>query len=216
MRDWRGCRITNHSTLCATVEIRHATHKAHTVVDYSPSLFEVNSAFFKSLSTYGTSIRWCSYLQPAAQNDSMTEEQQLQEQHQPSLFVSASPYQDNRLLCLPVVDLDEASKWYSYHFDMTEVERCPDGSDDNAPRVVLERDGVRLGFAVNGGDASQEGAAIQVSNISKMRDELESRGAKIANWRVDERDGKKLQVFFVAAPDGLCYYFYEPIDSTAG
>jgi hypothetical protein len=29
---------------------------------------------------------------------------------------------------------------------------------------------------------------------------------------VDERDGRKLQVFFVAAPDGLCYYFFEAID----
>ncbi|MYK41163.1 MAG: VOC family protein, partial [Gemmatimonadetes bacterium] len=33
------------------------------------------------------------------------------------------------------------------------------------------------------------------------------------NWRVDERDGKKYQVFFVVAPDGLCYYFYQPIEN---
>jgi len=32
------------------------------------------------------------------------------------------------------------------------------------------------------------------------------------NWRVDEQDGKKRQVFFVVAPDGLCYYFFQPID----
>jgi hypothetical protein len=42
--------------------------------------------------------------------------------------------------------------------------------------------------------------------------ELESRAVKIANYRVDERDGKKLQVFFVMAPDGLCYYFHQPIE----
>ena len=34
----------------------------------------------------------------------------------------------------------------------------------------------------------------------------------IANWRVDERDGRKYQVFFVVGPDGLCYYFHQPID----
>jgi hypothetical protein len=28
---------------------------------------------------------------------------------------------------------------------------------------------------------------------------------------VDERDGKKYQVFFVVAPDGLCYYFHQRI-----
>ena len=26
-----------------------------------------------------------------------------------------------------------------------------------------------------------------------------------------ERDGEKFQVFFVVAPDGLCYYFHQPI-----
>ena len=41
--------------------------------------------------------------------------------------------------------------------------------------------------------------------------ELESRGVNVGNWRVDQRDGQKLQVFFAVAPDGLCYYFHEPI-----
>jgi hypothetical protein len=50
-----------------------------------------------------------------------------------------------------------------------------------------------------------------VSDIHAARAELESRGVKIGDWRVDERDGKKFQVFFVVAPDGLCYNFYQPI-----
>ena len=44
-----------------------------------------------------------------------------------------------------------------------------------------------------------------------LKDELESKGLKIGNWRIDERDGEQLQVFFVVAPDGLCYYFHEPV-----
>ena len=28
------------------------------------------------------------------------------------------------------------------------------------------------------------------------------------NWRVDERDGERYPVFFVVAPDVLCYYFH--------
>jgi len=123
-------------------------------------------------------------------------------------FKSASPYQ-NDVLALPVTDLDTASSWYCQHFGMTEAER----HQNPVPTVILERDGTRIGFAINGGDASQDGAAVLVTNIQKLRDELESRGTKIGNWRVDERDGKKLQVFFVVAPDGLCYYFYEPLDS---
>lgn len=121
-------------------------------------------------------------------------------------FRSASAYQDD-VLALPVTDLDTASKWYSKHFGMTEIER----HETPVPTVILERDGTRLGFAINGGDASQDGAAIRVMNIQRMKDELESTGISIANWRIDERDGQKLQVFFVIAPDGLCYYFHEPI-----
>ena len=53
---------------------------------------------------------------------------------------------------------------------------------------------------------------ILVSDIRRARDELESKGINVRNWRIDERDGKKLQVFLVAAPDGLCYYFHQPLD----
>ena len=122
-------------------------------------------------------------------------------------FQSASPYQED-VLALPVEDLDTAAQWYSRHFGMVEVER----RESPVPTVVLERDGMRLGFAINGGDASQDGAAIRVDNIGQIKDELEANGVSIGNWRIDERDGQKLQEFFVVAPDGLCYYFHEPID----
>jgi len=121
-------------------------------------------------------------------------------------FDAAFPYQKD-VLALPVTDLDAASAWYSTHFGMTEVER----RDRPVPTVILERDGIRIGFAINGGDATQDGAAIRVTNIQKIMEELTANGAKVGNSRVDERDGKKLQVFFVVAPDGLCYYFHEPI-----
>ncbi len=123
------------------------------------------------------------------------------------LFEKAFPYGDN-VLALPVSDLEAAVKWYGEHFGLVEVER----KAEPQPTVIMERDGTRIGFSVNGGDSSQEGAAILVSDIHAAQAELESRGVKIGNWRVDERDGKKLQVFFVVAPDGLCYYFHQPID----
>jgi hypothetical protein len=91
---------------------------------------------------------------------------------------------------------------------MVEVER----RQRPVPTVVLERDGTRLGFATSGGDPSQDGAALLVSNIRGLKDELERKGAKVGNWRVDERDGQEYQVFFVVAPDGLCYYFHELIE----
>jgi catechol 2,3-dioxygenase-like lactoylglutathione lyase family enzyme len=121
-------------------------------------------------------------------------------------FKNAFPYQKD-VLALPVSDLDAASGWYSAHFGMTEIER----RTQPVPTVILERDGTRLGFAINGGDASQDGAAVLVSNISSIKDELERNGTPIGDWRVDERNGQKFQVFFVVAPDGLCFYFHEPV-----
>lgn len=123
-------------------------------------------------------------------------------------FVNAFPFQDN-VLALPVNDLGTTSAWYCEKFGMSEVER----TNSPNPTVILERDGTKIGFAINGQDPTQDGAAILVRDISKIRDELHARGVETGNWRVDERDGEKLQVFFVVAPDGLCYYFHEPLNS---
>ena len=119
-------------------------------------------------------------------------------------FEAAFPYQES-LFTLPVSDLDRASEWYRSHFGMTEVERR-----DDPPTVVLERDGVQLGFAVTGQDPGQDGAAIRVADIEAAAADLASRGVEIGDRRVDERDGKAFDVFFVVAPDGLCYYFHAP------
>lgn len=123
------------------------------------------------------------------------------------LYKAAFPYADD-VLALPVKDIEEAAQWYTETFGLTEVERRPQPN----PTVILERDGVQLGFAINGGDPAQEGASISVTDIHRAKAELEARDVKISNWRIDERDGRKLQVFFVVAPDGLCYYFNQPIE----
>ena len=114
-------------------------------------------------------------------------------------FRGAFAYQKD-VLALPVTDLNAASEWYSEHFGMTEVER----RDQPVPTVILERDGTRIGFAITGGDPAQDGAGVLVSSIRNLKAELEAKGAKIGNWRVDEWEGgQKYQVFFVVAPDGL-------------
>lgn len=123
------------------------------------------------------------------------------------LFLAAYPFADD-VLNLPVADIEQTVLWYGDAFGLDEIER----RESPEPAVIMARDGTRLGFAVNGGDASQEGAAILVSDIQRARDEIEAKGIKTGNWRVDERDGEKFQVFFVVAPDGLCFYFHQPID----
>jgi catechol 2,3-dioxygenase-like lactoylglutathione lyase family enzyme len=142
---------------------------------------------------------------------------------QAAMFVKVFPYQDN-VLALPVKDLDEASRWYVHHFGMTEVARMPPSAttegatagDASLPTVTLERDGTRIGFCINGGDASQDGAAILVSNIRGLHDEWKSRGLvaeRMGDLRVEERDGQKFHVFSVVAPNGLCFYVHEPMVS---
>lgn len=122
-------------------------------------------------------------------------------------FKAAYPFQED-VLALPVEDIDRAAEWYGERFGLREVER----RQSPVPTVILERDGARIGFAVNGGDASQDGAAILVEDIPRVRDELEAKGVSTGNWRIDERDDGKYQVFFVVAPDGLCYYFHERVE----
>ena len=123
-----------------------------------------------------------------------------------ALFEKAFAYGDD-LLALPVADLDAATEWYARHFGMVEVDR----PSRPQPTAIMERDGMRIGFSVNGGDSSQDGAAIRVSDIHAARAELEHSGLTIGDSRIDERDGKKLEVFFVVAPDGLCYYFHQAV-----
>lgn len=122
------------------------------------------------------------------------------------LFAAAFPFVDD-VLGLPVEDLDRAVAFYAGAFGLTEVERrrAP-------PTVIMERDGVQIGFSINGGDASQDGAAILVTDIHRARAEIEANGIEVGEGRIDERDGESFQVFFVVAPDGLCFYFHQPID----
>lgn len=119
-------------------------------------------------------------------------------------FIAAFPYQKD-VLDLPVADLS-ISSWYCKHFGMTEVARS-----DEPPTAILERNGTKLGFAVNGDDPTQEyGAAILVRNIHQLKSELDDVGVHTGDFKVEERDGVKRDVFFVVAPDGLCFYFYQP------
>ena len=122
------------------------------------------------------------------------------------LFLSAGPYQDD-VLALPVDDLDKAAAFYGSGFGMTEVSRAA----EPVPTVILERDGVQIGFAIIGGGASNDGAAVAVTDLARARQQLESNGIAAGETQDDKRDGKQFKAFFVVAPDGLCYYFYEEV-----
>ena len=73
--------------------------------------------------------------------------------------------------------------------------------------AVLGRDGIRIGLAENGGDPNQEGCFFEVDNVEAAFEELKSNGLgkEEAGFRIDQHGATAYRVFFVVAPDGLCY-----------
>lgn len=119
-----------------------------------------------------------------------------------SVFRSAHGYQGNALK-LPVKDVDAAQSFYEtvMGFEVTERGTGPCRS------VVLSRDGIRIALEENGGDPAQDGCFFEVDDVETAFAELRQRGLdrSDANFRVDRQDGTDWKVFFVIAPDGLCY-----------
>jgi len=115
---------------------------------------------------------------------------------------------------LPVADVDEAAPYYVKYMGFTVVEQDSGPgelpNEDAIKRVVLERDGIRMALAENGGDPEQDGCAFHTDNVEALRDEFMANGlTKIGAIDDETRDNGKFRVFFVVAPDGLCYWFGE-------
>jgi catechol 2,3-dioxygenase-like lactoylglutathione lyase family enzyme len=106
---------------------------------------------------------------------------------------------------LPVADVDAAVPYYVERMGFTLVDR----SDDPHKKVVLERDGILIAFAENGGDPEQHGCAFHTDDISALRNEFVEAGLEKLGEAKDEarKDGLRFKSFFVIAPDGLCYWF---------
>ena len=76
--------------------------------------------------------------------------------------------------------------------------------------VLLERDAVQMGLSENGGDSSQDGCFIEVDGIEAAAEELQNAGLVFEpKYRNDTHGATTYKVFFVVAPDGLCYCFGE-------
>ena len=108
---------------------------------------------------------------------------------------------------LPVPDLAAALPFYESKLGFRVVSR----GDTPHHSAVLARDRVQIGLAENGGDPSQDGCAFHVNNIealcAELYPDLSPEGA--SELEIEQRDGVAWKVFFVVAPDGLCYWFGE-------
>jgi len=119
-----------------------------------------------------------------------------------AIFQKAIPYAKDEMN-LPVRDLEAAIPFYEQvmGFRVTSRNESPHKS------AVLARDEIKIGLAENGGEPEQEGCFFQVDNAEAAFAELKANGFQKVEpeFRIDHYGDKSFKVFFVVAPDGLCY-----------
>ena len=132
-----------------------------------------------------------------------------------AVFKAASPYAKDALN-LPVADVEASIPFYEEIMGFKLVTR----NDSPHKSAVLARDNIQIGLAENGGDPEQEGCFFEVDNADAAFEELKANGLtrqpvwterkppeerEVAGFRIDNYGEKSYKVFFVVAPDGLCY-----------
>ena len=122
---------------------------------------------------------------------------------------------------LPVADVDAAIPFYekimgfhveslSHHPGSEATATPPQAGGEPYKKAVLERDDIRIGLAENGGDPTQDGCAFEVDDVEAAFAEFQANGLQkeISDFDTEKHeDGSEWKVFFVVAPDGLCYWF---------
>jgi lactoylglutathione lyase len=115
-------------------------------------------------------------------------------------------YQGNNMT-LPVRDLESAVPFYETVLGFRVLSR----SDKPYKSAILVRDDVQIGLAENGGDSSQDGCAFHVKDLESLFAEFKANGLKkeLSDFSVENHGDASWRVFYVVAPDGLCYWFGE-------
>jgi lactoylglutathione lyase len=108
---------------------------------------------------------------------------------------------------LPVPDLDAALPFYETVLGFWVQSR----SDTPHKSAVLARDQVQVGLVENGGDPTQDGCAFHVKDLESLFAEFNANGLQkeLSAFDIEQHDDVAWKVFYVVAPDGLCYWFGE-------
>ena len=115
-------------------------------------------------------------------------------------FKRAVPYADDAMN-LPVPNVEEAIPFYEKTFQFRVIAR----QEAPSKSAILARDEIQIGLAENGGDPAQEGCFFEVDDIEAAFAEIKGTPATDSDFRIDKYGDTSYKVFFVAAPDGLCY-----------
>ena len=119
-------------------------------------------------------------------------------------FISASPYQDD-VLSLPVHDLSASIPFYEKFMKFQVIRR----KTKPYQLAILSRDEVKIGLAENGGDPEQEGVYFTVNSVKQAFDFFSSNGLKNLDDSSLSTSINEDGMFFIVAPDRLCYCFGE-------
>ena len=125
-----------------------------------------------------------------------------------AVFKTAYPYLADAMN-LPVENLAAAIPFYETIMGFQVVSR----KETPFRSAILGTDDIQIGLAENGGDPTQEGCFFEVDSAEAALDELKSKGLKREEtaFRIDQHGDTAYKVFFVVAPDGLCYCLGERV-----
>jgi hypothetical protein len=108
---------------------------------------------------------------------------------------------------LPVQDLASALPFYETVLGFWISSRA----DTPHKSATLARDQVEMRLAENGGDPTQDGCAFHVKGLEALLAEFRANGLQKepSDFDTEQHDDGTWKVFYVVAPDGLCYWFGE-------
>ena len=108
---------------------------------------------------------------------------------------------------LPVQEIASALPFYERVLGFRLLSR----SDTPWKSAVLGRDQIQICLAENGGDPSQDGCAFHVTDVESLFAEFKANGLQkeLSTFDIEQHGNAAWKVFYVVAPDGLCYWFGE-------
>ena len=119
------------------------------------------------------------------------------------VFKAVYPIGETDTNALPVKEIGPVIGYYTQVLGFSLVSK-------DRTSAVLERDGARIGLAVNGHDPEQASCYFPVSDVEILWRELDAKGIEPGEIQVQEYDGRRYRVFFAKEPYGVCFCFTQP------